>query len=67
MKSHGCVRPTLGAAWAAADLTAEADGTAIVQPARLNPALSSQVCGQCRLLFLEPLDAGDDGTKLVFG
>jgi hypothetical protein len=28
-------------------LTGEADRTAIVQPARLNPALSSQVCGQC--------------------
>jgi hypothetical protein len=28
-------------------LTGEADRTAIVQPARLNPVLSSQVCGQC--------------------
>ena len=28
-------------------LTATADRSAIVQPARLNPALSSQVCGQC--------------------
>ena len=28
-------------------LTATADRSAIVQPARLSPALSSQVCGQC--------------------
>ena len=27
----------------------------------------AQIGGERRLLLLEPLDAGDDGTKLVFG
>ena len=32
-------------------LTGEADRSAIVQPARLKPALSSQVCGQCHAVW----------------
>ena len=27
----------------------------------------AEIGGERRLLLLEPLDAGDDGTKLVFG
>ena len=27
----------------------------------------AQIGGERRLLLLQPLDAGDDGTKLVFG